>query len=90
MPEIYDGIVEIKSISREAGARTKIAVYSRDENVDAVGACIGPKRTRIQAIVNELNGEKIDIITYSDDPSERPIQFFWLSLLLSLQDIKLI
>ena len=70
VPEIYDGIVEIKSISREAGARTKIAVYSRDENVDAVGACIGPKRTRIQAIVNELNGEKIDIITYSDDPAE--------------------
>ena len=70
MPEIYDGIVEIKSISREAGARTKIAVCSRDENVDAVGACIGPKRTRIQAIVNELNGEKIDIITYSDDPAE--------------------
>lgn len=70
VPEIYDGIVEIKSISREAGARTKIAVCSRDENVDAVGACIGPKRTRIQAIVNELNGEKIDIITYSDDPAE--------------------
>lgn len=70
VPEIYDGIVEIKSISREAGARTKIAVCSRDENVDAVGACIGPKRTRIQAIVDELNGEKIDIITYSEDPAE--------------------
>ena len=70
VPEIYEGIVEVKSISREAGARTKIAVVSRDENVDAVGACIGPKRTRIQAIVDELNGEKIDIIKYSEDPAE--------------------
>ncbi|MBQ8435299.1 MAG: transcription termination/antitermination protein NusA [Oscillospiraceae bacterium] len=70
VPEIYDGIVEIKSISREAGARTKIAVTSRDENVDPVGACIGPKRTRIQAIVDELRGEKIDIIVYSEDPAE--------------------
>ena len=70
VPEIYDGIVEIKSISREAGARTKVAVWSADPNVDAVGACIGPKRTRIQAVVNELNGEKIDIINYSEDPAE--------------------
>ncbi|MGN0614555.1 MAG: transcription termination factor NusA [Porcipelethomonas sp.] len=70
VPEIYDGIVEIKSISREAGARTKIAVCSRDENVDPVGACIGPKRSRIQAIVDELRGEKIDIIIYSEDPAE--------------------
>lgn len=70
VPEIYDGIVEIKSISREPGARTKIAVCSRDENVDPVGACIGPKRSRIQAIVDELNGEKIDIIVYSDEPAE--------------------
>ena len=70
VPEIYDGIVEVKSISREAGSRTKIAVCSRDENVDAVGACIGPKRSRIQAVVDELHGEKIDIIVYSEDPAE--------------------
>lgn len=70
IPEIYDGTVEIKAISREAGSRTKIAVWSKNENVDAVGACIGPKRSRITAIVNELNGEKIDIINYSDDPKE--------------------
>ena len=62
--------MEIKSISREAGSRTKIAVLSRDENVDAVGACIGPKRSRIQAVVEELRGEKIDIIVYSEDPAE--------------------
>ncbi len=70
VPEIYDGIVEVKSISREAGSRTKIAVWSRDENVDAVGACIGPKRSRITAVVNELSGEKIDIIPWSEAPSE--------------------
>ena len=70
VPEIYDGTVEIKAISREAGSRTKIAVYSRDENVDAVGACIGPKRSRVSHIVEELNGEKIDIVRYSDDPAE--------------------
>lgn len=70
VPEIYDGIVEIKAISREAGARTKIAVSSRDKNVDPVGACIGPKHTRISAIVKELKGEKIDIIPYSDDDRE--------------------
>lgn len=70
IPEIYDGIVEVKSISREAGSRTKIAVYSKDENVDAVGACIGPKRSRITKIVDELGGEKIDIIPYSEDAAE--------------------
>ena len=70
MPEIYDGTVEVKSISREAGSRTKIAVWSKDPNVDAIGACIGPKRARISAIVNELNGEKIDIIPYSEKPEE--------------------
>ncbi len=70
VPEIYDGIVEVKSISREAGSRTKIAVWSKDPNVDAVGACIGPKRARITAIVNELSGEKIDIIPYSENPEE--------------------
>ncbi len=70
VPEIHDGIVEIKSISREAGSRTKIAVDSRDPNVDSVGACVGPKGIRVQAIVDELNGEKIDIIKYSDDPEK--------------------
>lgn len=70
VPEIYDGTVEVKSISREAGSRTKIAVYSKNPDVDAVGACIGPKRSRITNIVNELNGEKIDIIVYSDDPAK--------------------
>ncbi len=70
VPEIFEGIVEIKSISREAGSRTKIAVWSNDPNVDAVGACIGPKRSRISAVVNELGGEKIDIIPYSEKPEE--------------------
>lgn len=70
VPEIYDGIVSIKSVSREAGSRTKIAVCSKDENVDAIGACIGPKGLRVGNIVNELGGEKIDIIEYSEDPVE--------------------
>lgn len=70
VPEIYNGIVEVKSISREAGSRTKIAVFAKDENVDPVGACIGPKGMRVANIVNELNGEKIDVIRYSDDPAE--------------------
>lgn len=68
VPEIFDGTVEIKSIAREAGSRSKIAVYSKDENVDPVGACVGPKGMRVQAIVNELNGEKIDIVKWSKDP----------------------
>ena len=67
VPEIMDGTVIIKSISREAGSRTKIAVYSRDPEVDAVGACIGNKGARINTVVSELNGEKIDVIPYSDD-----------------------
>ncbi len=70
VPEIHDGTVEIKSISREPGSRTKIAVYSKDENVDPVGACVGQKGTRVQAIVDELRGEKIDIIKWSNDPKE--------------------
>jgi N utilization substance protein A len=70
VPEIHDGIVEIKGVSREAGARSKIAVYSRDPNVDPVGACVGPKGTRVQTIVTELKGEKIDIVNYSTDPQE--------------------
>lgn len=70
VPEIHDGIVEIKGVSREAGARSKIAVYSRDPNVDPVGACVGPKGARVQTIVTELKGEKIDIVNYSTDPQE--------------------
>jgi N utilization substance protein A len=70
VPEIFDGTVEIKSISREAGSRTKIAVQSNDENVDAMGACVGPKGMRVQNIVNELKNEKIDIIKWSKDPEE--------------------
>ena len=70
IPEVYDGTVEIKSISREAGVRSKVAVTSRDENVDAVGACIGPKGARVNSIVDELGGEKIDVIRYSEDPAE--------------------
>ncbi len=70
VPEIFDGIVEIKSVSREAGSRTKIAVFSTDPEVDAVGACIGPKGQRVGNIVNQLNGEKIDIVEYSEDPVE--------------------
>ena len=70
VPEIYDGTVEVKAISREAGSRTKIAVWSRDPNVDAVGACIGTKRSRIKAVVDELNQEKIDIILWSDVPEQ--------------------
>ena len=70
IPEIQDGIVMVEGIAREAGSRTKIAVWSRDEDVDAVGACIGSHGMRIQEIVRELNGEKIDIIKYSDIPEE--------------------
>ncbi len=68
VPEIYDGSVEIKSISREAGSRTKVAVFSKDENVDPVGACIGLRGSRIGKIVDALGGEKIDVVVYSDDP----------------------
>ena len=68
VPEIADGTVVIKSISRDAGSRTKIAVYSEDANVDPLGACVGPKGSRVANIVNEINGEKIDIIKWSDDP----------------------
>ncbi|NLV85838.1 MAG: transcription termination/antitermination protein NusA [Clostridiales bacterium] len=70
VPEIYDGIVEIKSIAREAGSRTKIAVWSNDPDVDPIGACVGPKGGRVAGIVDELCGEKIDIVKYSEDPTE--------------------
>ena len=70
VPEIFDGTVEIRSIAREAGNRTKMAVWSADENVDPIGACVGPRGQRVNAIVEELRGEKIDIIKYSEDPAE--------------------
>ncbi len=70
VPEIHEGVVEIRSIAREAGSRTKIAVFSHEENVDPVGACVGQRGTRVQAIVDELQGEKIDIIEWSSNPVE--------------------
>jgi len=70
VPEIFDGVVEIRSVAREAGYRSKIAVYSRNEEVDPVGSCVGPKGARVQAIVNELNGEKIDIVNWSENVEE--------------------
>ena len=70
IPEIYDGTVEVKSIAREAGSRTKIAVWSGDENVDPIGACVGPGGARVNNIVEELHGEKVDIIKYSEDPAQ--------------------
>lgn len=69
VPEIHDGTVELKGASREAGARSKIAVYTKDDSVDPVGACVGQKGTRVQAVVNELKGEKIDIVKWSSNPS---------------------
>ena len=70
VPEIFDGTVEIKSVSRQAGARTKIAVWSSDPEIDPIGTCIGPKGARVNNIVEELSGEKIDIVKYSDKPEE--------------------
>lgn len=70
VPEIYDGTIEIKSVSREAGSRTKIAVFTKDEEIDPVGACIGPRGQRVSNIVEVLGGEKIDIVKYSEDPAE--------------------
>ena len=70
VPEIFDGTVEIRSIAREAGSRTKLAVWSSDPNVDPIGACVGPRGQRVNTIVEELKGEKMDIIKYSDDPVE--------------------
>ena len=69
IPEIYEGLIEIKSISRDAGSRAKVAVYSPNENIDPVGSCVGQKGVRIQNIINELNGEKIDGIEWSEDPA---------------------
>jgi N utilization substance protein A len=70
VPEIYDGTVIIDSVSRDAGSRTKLAVHSKDEDVDAIGACIGPRGARVNKIVEVLGGEKIDIVNYSDDPEK--------------------
>ena len=70
VPEIFDGIVEIKSIAREAGSRTKIAVWSNEPEIDPIGACVGPKGGRVANIVDELGGEKIDIVKYSEEPEE--------------------
>ena len=70
VPEIFDGTVEIRSIAREAGSRTKMAVYSADPEIDPIGACVGPRGGRVASIVNELGGEKIDIIKYSEDPEQ--------------------
>ncbi len=70
VPEIHDGVVEIKSVAHEPGMRSKISVYTADENVDPVGACVGHKGMRVQTIVNELRGEKIDIVKYSEDPAQ--------------------
>ncbi|MEO7804271.1 MAG: transcription termination factor NusA [Actinomycetota bacterium] len=70
VPEIADGIVEIKQVAREPGHRSKIAVASSDSNVDPTGACVGPKGSRVRMVVNELRGEKVDIITWSEDPAE--------------------
>src|SRR5690606_32880451 len=68
VPEVSTGAVEIKAIAREAGHRTKMAVYSTQEGVDPVGSCVGQKGVRVQEVINELNGEKIDIIQYNEDP----------------------
>ncbi|MBD2862796.1 MULTISPECIES: transcription termination factor NusA [Paenibacillus] len=70
VPEIYEGVVEIRSVAREAGFRSKIAVHSRNDEVDPVGSCVGPKGTRVQTIVNELRGEKIDIVRWSENVEE--------------------
>lgn len=69
-PEIYDGTVEVKAVSRAPGSRSKIAVFSNDPNVDAVGACIGPQKSRINAVTKEIRGEKVDVVLYSSDPEE--------------------
>ena len=68
VPEIYNGVVEIKAIAREPGSRSKVAVFSRHKDVDPVGACVGPKGNRVQSIVGELKGEKIDIMEWDEDP----------------------
>jgi len=82
IPEIYDGIIELKAIAREPGERAKVAVESQDKRIDAVGACVGMKGVRIHAIVRELNNENIDVINYSEDP------LIFIQKLLLLQNLK--
>ena len=72
VPEIQQQVVEIRAIAREVGSRTKVAVISRDDAIDPVGACVGLKGSRVQAVVNELGGERIDIVPWSPDPERRP------------------
>ena len=69
IPEIYEGLIEIKAVSRDPGYRSKVAVYSQDPNIDPVGSCVGSKGVRIQNVINELHGEKIDVIEWDEDPS---------------------
>jgi len=80
IPEIYEGLIEIKSFSRDAGSRSKVAVYSKNPDIDPVGSCVGQKGIRIQNIINELNDEKIDVIEWNEDPS-----IFIVSALLPAQ-----
>ena len=70
VPEIYEGIIEIKSVAREPGSRAKICVFSKDNSIDPVGACVGMRGARVQAVVNELQGEKIEIIQWNDNEAE--------------------
>lgn len=70
VPEVYDGIVEIKSVARDAGVRSKISVYSRDEHLDPVGACVGPKGSRVRTVVGELRGERVDVVPWSPEPAQ--------------------
>jgi N utilization substance protein A len=72
VPEIYDGIIEIKAVARDPGSRAKIAVISYDNSIDPVGACVGMRGSRVQAVVNELQGEKIDIIPWNEDAADLP------------------
>ncbi|KJJ84594.1 transcription elongation factor/transcription termination factor (NusA) [Candidatus Omnitrophus magneticus] len=96
VPEITQGIVEIKSVAREAGERTKIAVYSRDEKIDAVGACVGMRGTRVKEIVKELAGERVDIINWSDDVRDyvqsavSPVELYGMEISRENKEIKLI
>ena len=85
VPEIYNGTVEIKAIAREAGSRTKMAVYSNQDGIDPVGACVGQKGTRVQAVTNELGGEKIDIIEWSEDPVKFIAQALQPAKILNVQ-----
>ena len=85
VPEIYSGTVEIKAIAREAGSRTKMAVYSNQDGIDPVGACVGQKGTRVQTVSNELGGEKIDIIEWSEDPVKFIAQALQPAKILNVQ-----